>query len=96
MRHGFTNEMLDMEQNGTVLKRIDAMGSAECWWCGDAGRSVMHLYTKLHQLSKVADRTPILEKESDHRYLVAMTTREKVASRATGKRTTQWCRYFSF
>lgn len=46
MRHGFTNEMLDMEQNGTVLKRIDAMGSAECWWCVDAGRSVMHLYTK--------------------------------------------------
>lgn len=58
-----------------------------CW-------AVSHAF--IHQVSNVADRTPILEKESDHRYLVAMTTREKVASRATGKRTTQWCRYFSF
>jgi len=31
---------------GTFLKRIGAVESAECWWCGDREQSVMHLYTK--------------------------------------------------
>ena len=31
---------------GTFLKRIGATETAECWWCGDAEQSVIHLYTK--------------------------------------------------
>ncbi len=31
---------------GTFLKRIGATESAECWWCGAAEQSVIHLYTK--------------------------------------------------
>jgi len=31
---------------GTFLKRIGAAETAECWWCGAAEQSVIHLYTK--------------------------------------------------
>ena len=31
---------------GTFLNRIGAAETAECWWCGDAEQSVIHLYTK--------------------------------------------------
>ena len=31
---------------GTFLKRIGVAKPAECWWCGDAEQSVMHVYTK--------------------------------------------------
>ena len=31
---------------GTFLKRIGATETAECWWCGAAEQSVLHLYTK--------------------------------------------------
>ncbi len=31
---------------GTFLSRIRAIEAAECWWCGAAEQSVMHLYTK--------------------------------------------------
>ena len=31
---------------GTFLKRIGAIETAECWWCGAAEQSVIHLYTK--------------------------------------------------
>ena len=31
---------------GTFLKRIGAAETAECWWCGAAEQSVVHLYTK--------------------------------------------------
>ena len=31
---------------GTFLKRIRATETAECWWCGAAEQSVIHLYTK--------------------------------------------------
>ena len=31
---------------GTFLERIGKVESAECWWCGEAEQSVIHLYTK--------------------------------------------------
>ena len=31
---------------GTFLEQIGAAKSAECWWCGAAEQSVIHLYTK--------------------------------------------------
>ncbi len=31
---------------GTFFKRIGATETAECWWCGAAEQSVIHLYTK--------------------------------------------------
>lgn len=31
---------------GTFLSKIGAAETAECWWCGNAEQSVMHLYTK--------------------------------------------------
>ena len=31
---------------GMFLNRIEARKTAECWWCGDAEQSVIHLYTK--------------------------------------------------
>ena len=31
---------------GTFLCRIGAIETAECWWCGSAEQSVIHLYAK--------------------------------------------------
>ena len=47
---------------GTFLERIGAVGSAECWWCGDGEQSVIHLYTKCR---KWRTKRQVLKKNLD-------------------------------
>ena len=42
----FANWKLDMGLLARSSNRIGATETAECWWCGDAEQSVIHLYTK--------------------------------------------------
>lgn len=37
---------------GTFLARIGAIETPECWWCGEAEQSVVHLYTKCRRWRK--------------------------------------------
>ena len=37
---------------GTFLKRIGAVESAECWWCGNREQSDLHLYTSCRKWRK--------------------------------------------
>ena len=37
---------------GVLLKRIGAVESAECWWCGQAEQSVVHLYAECRKWRK--------------------------------------------
>ena len=44
---------------GTFLKRIRAVESAECWWCGDREQSALHLYTSCQKWKK---ERPVLKR----------------------------------
>ena len=37
---------------GVSLERIGAVETAECWWCGQAEQSVVHLYVKCRKWRK--------------------------------------------
>ena len=37
---------------GVFLERIGAVETAECWWCGQAEQSVVHLYAKCRKWRK--------------------------------------------
>ena len=37
---------------GVFLERIGAAETAECWWCGQAEQSVVHLYAKCRKWRK--------------------------------------------
>ena len=37
---------------GTFLARIGVIEAPECWWCGEAEQSVVHLYTKCRRWRK--------------------------------------------
>ena len=37
---------------GVFLERIGAVETAECWWCGQAEQSVVHLYAECRKWGK--------------------------------------------
>lgn len=45
---------------GVFLERIGAVETAECWWCGQAEQSVVHLYAKCRKWRK---ERKVLKKE---------------------------------
>lgn len=68
---------------GTFLARIGAIETPECWWCGEAEQSVVHLYTRCRRWRK--ERRKMIREVHNRRCNMAGADREKVACRSTGQ-----------